>query len=92
MCTYFPISEQGTPSELTAAVLYLPKRLGDGGEKGGSNFGPKVSVLRPTVKPIRNSTPAPPKTPNIIFCFDNFLKNKHFIKIYFYLKSFFMVS
>jgi hypothetical protein len=33
---YRPICEQGMPSELTAAVLNLPRREGDGGEKGSS--------------------------------------------------------
>lgn len=31
---YRPILEQGMPSELTAAVLNLPRREDDGGEKG----------------------------------------------------------
>lgn len=53
------MSEQGTPSELTAAVLYLPSRDGDGGENCGTfNF---LAILKPTpiASPKRQMAMAP---------------------------------
>lgn len=34
LSNYFPIVEQGMPSELTAALRYLPSLDGDGGPNG----------------------------------------------------------
>ena len=48
---YRPIVEQGTPSELTAAVLNLPRREGDGGVNGTSGSTPVPKKVNAIAKP-----------------------------------------
>lgn len=60
-----PMSEQGTPSELTAAVLYFPRRVGDGGENGASdNLDSKM--LSPTARATTQLSPRMPMTHKIL--------------------------
>jgi len=59
MLINLPISEQGTPSELTAAVLYFPSREREGSVNGGSGLS-TVKRERPTARPNKHANPIAP--------------------------------
>jgi hypothetical protein len=72
---YRPIVEQGMPSELTAAVLNLPRREGDGGANGASGSTPVLTKVNASAKPNAQINPTAPAAISITFL-DGLLCNK----------------
>ena len=54
---YRPISEQGTPSEVTAAVLYFPRREGEGGVNGVFGLGAPFTTFNAANKISKKTLP-----------------------------------
>ncbi len=73
---YRPIVEQGVPSELTAAVLNLPRREGDGGANGASGSTPALTKVNASAKPTAQIKPTAAAAISITFLDGLFKKKK----------------
>lgn len=73
---YRPIVEQGVPSELTAAVLNLPRREGDGGANGASGSTPALTKVNASAKPTAQINPTAAAAISITFLDGLFKKKK----------------